>query len=77
MNKTYKIILSILGGFEVAFNIFIPYSIASLIVIIIPLDIVLKSIVLISGSLSSLYRAIDVAGFDTLEYLFKKIFKKK
>ena len=76
MNKAYKIILAVLGGCDVAFNIFIPFALAILIISVIKVDIIVLNFLLIVGSLSSLYRAIEVAGFDTIEYIIKKIISR-
>lgn len=62
MNKVLKILVAILGGVNVAFSVFIPITIALVIINTVRFDHSLSTfIVLLAGILSSLYRGIDVA----------------
>ncbi len=59
MNKLIKLFIATLGAINIAFNIFIPIAISLLIINLGILNEVWSSVVLIAGTLSSLYRGID------------------
>ena len=60
MNKIFKIIVSILGGINTAFSIIIPIFIALLIIQVTNLSSVNQWIVIIVGSLATVYRGLSV-----------------
>ena len=64
MNKFFKVIVAILGGFNAAFSIFTPIAIALLLISTQGWIGDWSNFLLIVGLLSSLYRAIDI-GFIT------------
>ena len=76
MNKNIKITLAILGAVNVVFNLVTPYLLSLLIVKFYTLTGLSMAIVMITGFLSSLYRAIDVADIETFEYFYQKYNKK-
>ena len=67
-----KIPLAILGGTNLIFSIFLPIAVALIINKFYDLNTLSRIIVIIAGCFSSLYRAIDVAGIDTIEYFFNR-----
>jgi hypothetical protein len=67
-----KITLAILGGTNLIFSIFMPIAIALMINKFYDLNIISRFIVIIAGCFSSIYRAFDVGGIETLEYFFEK-----
>ena len=71
-----KVGLAILGGTNVIFSIFLPIAVGLMLSTYYPLNGVSRAILIIAGILSSIYRAVDVGGIDTLEYFFDK-FKRK
>ena len=70
--ESLKAILAILGGTNLIFGIFMPIAVALIINKFYDLNMLSRIIVIIAGCFSSLYRAIDVAGIDTIEYFFNK-----
>ena len=70
-----KITLAILGGTNVIFSVFLPMAIGLLISTYYPLNNISRGIIVIAGIMSSMYRAFDIGGIETLEYFFEK-FKK-
>ncbi len=58
MNKFLKVILAILGGADVVFNIFIPISIVLILINLVDLSPFNLWALLIIGLLSTAYRAI-------------------
>ena len=60
MNKFLKVILAILGGTDVVFNIFIPISIVLILINLLELSTFNLWALLIIGLLSTAYRAINV-----------------
>ena len=58
MNKFFKIIVAILGAVDVVFSIFIPISIALILINLLDLSVFNLWAIMILGFLSSFYRAI-------------------
>lgn len=58
MNKFFKIIIAIIGATDVIFSIFIPVSIALILIILLDLSVFNLWAIMIIGFLSSFYRAI-------------------
>ena len=73
MNKTLKIIVTIIGAINVIFNIFIPIALSLMLIKVYNLQGINYAVLLIIGLLSSIYRAIDIADIETVEYLLNKI----
>ena len=61
MNKFLKILIVILGAINTIYGMFIPIAIALIIVKLYPLDFIPRLTVILSGSLSSLFKAVDIA----------------
>jgi len=61
MNKFFKILVAILGAINTIYGMFIPIALALIIVKLYPLDFFPRMVVILAGSLSSLFKAIDVA----------------
>lgn len=62
MNKTLRIFIAILGGINTIYGMFIPIAVALIVVKFYPqLETFPRLVVIIGGSLSSLFKAIDVA----------------
>lgn len=61
MNKLSKIILSILGGINLVFNIFIPIAVALLSIRFFGFNGIWSLILLAAGIISSFYKAINIA----------------
>jgi len=59
MNKIIKIIISILGGINIIFSVFIPTLVALLIIDLIILNQTNQIILITAGLLSTLYRGIS------------------
>jgi len=59
MNKLLKIIISVLGGINTIFTIFIPTLVALLIIDLVALNSLNQQILLLAGLLSTLYRALS------------------
>ena len=59
MNKLFKIIISIFGGINAIFSIFIPTFIALLIIDLISLSSLNQTVLIIVGLSSTLYRALS------------------
>ena len=72
MNKFLKVFLAIIGGINVIFSLFIPIAISLVITKMYNLVGFSLYLVIIIGSLSTFYRAIEIAGIDTLEYIIEK-----
>ena len=77
MNKTFKIIIAVIGAVNVIFSIFIPISLCLILATMYRTNWFSFSILILAGSLSSLYRAIKVAGIENIEYLFEIQWKTK
>lgn len=60
MNKLIKVILSILGAVNVVFSIFVPIAVSLISIRFFGFDRLWSNLLLITGMLSSLYRAINV-----------------
>lgn len=71
--KWIKVILSILGAVNIMFSIFIPIAVALMLVKFYSLTGIRTSVIVMLGSLTSLYKAIDVIGIDTIEYIYNKL----
>ena len=69
MNKTFKIFIAILGGINIIFSIFIPISISLILVNMYHINWFSFFVLVLAGSLSSLYRAMDVG---LLDYFIEK-----
>lgn len=62
MNRILKILIAILGGINTIYSMFIPIAVALIVVKFYPqLETFPQLVVIIAGSLSSLFKAIDVA----------------
>jgi len=61
MNKLMKIIIAIFGATNIIFNIATPIMLSLAIITIIHLDGFYTSMFIITGIISTLYRALDVA----------------
>jgi len=59
MNKPLKIFISILGGVNAIFSIFIPTLIALLIIDLVTLNSLNQLVLLAAGFISTLYRALS------------------
>lgn len=60
MNKFLKIIIAILGGVNVVFNIFVPIAIALMLIIFFQLNPFNIMLIMVVGILATIYRAIEV-----------------
>ena len=73
MNKIFKIILSILGGTYTVFSIFIPITLVLILQKIYNLTGTTLIILVFGGIFASLYKSIDIFGFENFEYIIKKM----
>ena len=76
MNKIFKIVVSILAGTNIIFNIFSPLALVLLLIVNVDMNWFSENMLIIAGLFSSLYKAIDSAGINTIEYLLKETIKK-
>ena len=72
MNNLLKIFLATLGGINIIFSLFFPIALSLIIVKTYNINGFGLYLLVIVGSLSSLYRAIDIAGFETVEYIIER-----
>ena len=70
MNKYFKIFIAITGAVNIIFSMFIPIAISLVVAKIYSLNGFSLYILIVAGWLCTIYRAIDVAGIDTIEYIF-------
>ena len=73
MNKSLKVFLAIIGGINVIFSLFFPIALSLVLIKTYSINGFGLYLLIIIGSLSSFYRAIDIAGFETLSYILEKI----
>lgn len=76
MNQILKAMIATLGAINVIFSIFLPIALALVITKMYNITGVPLYVLIIAGSLSGLYRAVDVAGIDTMQYIIEKYISK-
>ena len=77
MNKTLKIIIAILGGFNAVVSMFLPIGLSLLLVKVYGMSGLQLFFIISIGFMASIFRSIKIAGFDTIDFLIKKFIQNK